>query len=171
MRTRYCIAVTLAFVLSLMPMAWRPVIAAMPADIQACLKPADYMSTPSQYREITRMKSGSTLLYYLHVFYKGDTLPSNQTLIAVKDGRCKTLTPDTNPLITLSKYVSRDIAFVLTEKKWRSLIQIPAGLELAKSFGKVKPKLVQNEMGEALDSPQLPPEDIAALRKLGFVVR
>ncbi|HEY9828145.1 MAG TPA: hypothetical protein V6D19_22130 [Stenomitos sp.] len=147
-----------------------PAVSQVPKEIAACLNDPQRV-VPKRFQEIARAKDGNKTYTYLFRIRTENEIPTSEVLITSANGKCSSAYLGAGE--SLTKYLPRPIAYTFAELKWKYLLSRRDGVELARSL--VNPSNnsqdMLNEMGERLDDPILSPEEKAALKKFGYVVR
>jgi len=139
--------------------------AEMPSQIKRCLMDPNY-TAPKQYREFARVKDGSSTYVFLHSVMNLSEVPNSSVLLKVEGGQCKRVGGHfLNLFDDLSKLVPRQVAVILSDRKWRSVLKFRNGRQYIQDI--LNPKPVRNEMGENLQPINLSSLDRQVLQKIG----
>jgi hypothetical protein len=148
----------------------RPAIAAMPEIIRPCLT-SPLFTTPKQYREIAKVRSGQTTYFYIaRVGDRDEPLPE-ASLIAVRASKCKNLSAPI-PVVpndqALTKYVPKNVAVYLATAKWKMVLSHPKGRELIRSIQ--TSNFSDASGGDVFNMPlKVSQFDLTILRSLGAI--
>jgi hypothetical protein len=147
-----------------------PALSQAPKDIAACLSDPQTV-TPKRFQEIARAKDGNKAYTYLFLIYSEKEIPTSEVLITAAGGKCSATYLGAGQ--SLTQYLPRQLAYTFAELKWKYLLSRPDGVALARTLANPSnnSQVVVNEMGERLDDPILSPEEKAALRNFGYVVK
>lgn len=168
-RLRHIVCLIGAALITLTPLLSRPAAATMPPEIRKCLQPMPDRVAPARYLEIAKLKVGAKVYYYLNVLYQGDnSLPSGQILLSSQNGNCQSLISIPSLNTSIMPYLPREAAIYFAERKWKSMLTFPGGKQYLKAV--LRPSTSLNEMGESLGPMPVLPEDLIALRKMGYKV-
>ena len=166
LKLKYIVCLIGAVLITLTPLLSNPAAAMMPPEIRKCLETKPDSVSPAHYLEIAKIRVGEKMYYYLNVIYPRDTPPSGQVLLYSQNGSCQSLIGIPSLTTSIMPYLPKDAAIYLAERKWQVMLTFPGGKQYLGAV--LRPSTSLNEMGEALGPMPVLPEDILALRKMGY---